>query len=89
MSAANEEEQAGPAAIALKDPHYTTIRALWTNEQLKDVVWKDFLHAMASIGFGLQKLGGSAWLFTPPPEFGFKHSVYMHEPHPNKNMYPE
>jgi hypothetical protein len=85
---AKTEQNYGPATITLKDPHFTTIRALWTNEQLKDVVWKDFLRAMAHIGFGLQKLGGSSWLFTPPPEFGFKHSVYMHEPHPKKSLFP-
>lgn len=86
ITEARELEQ---KVIALKDPHYTTIRALWTNEQLKDVSWKDFLRAMSAVGFGLQKLGGSAWLFTPSPDFNFKHSIYMHEPHPSKSMYPE
>ena len=85
----SEMQEETAQKISLRDPHYTTIRALWTNEQLKDVPWKDFLRAMACVGFGLQKLGGSAWLFTPPAHFNFKHSIYMHEPHPSKSMYPE
>jgi hypothetical protein len=86
----NGEEKTDTQAqvIPLRDPHYTSIRALWTNEQVKDVPWKDFLRAMAALNFGVQKLGGNAWLFRPPVAFGFKHSVYMHEPHPKKSLYP-
>lgn len=36
-----------------------------SNASPGEVAWHDFLHAMASTGFKLEKLYGSVWQFTP------------------------
>ena len=46
-----------------------------------EVPWADFLHAMSSLGFAIQKLDGSAWLFSPALE-PLSRSIIFHEPHP-------
>jgi hypothetical protein len=52
------------------------------------VKWLDFVHAMASIGTGFtyQKLGGSAWQFTPTPELGLQRGFSCHKPHPDNKL---
>ncbi|KAF1993897.1 hypothetical protein P154DRAFT_47978 [Amniculicola lignicola CBS 123094] len=47
-----------------------------------DVPWKDFLHALVSVGFRPEKLYGSVWQFSPLKE-GFERSIQFHEPHPS------
>lgn len=50
-----------------------------------EVSWKDFLHAMHSVGFAIEKLQGSVWQFTPQLEAqgdGSPRSILFHEPHP-------
>ncbi|KAG7005727.1 hypothetical protein G7Y79_00018g045340 [Physcia stellaris] len=46
-----------------------------------EIPWTEFLHAMASVGFTVQKLGGSAWIFAPTNDY-FQRSFIFHEPHP-------
>lgn len=51
-----------------------------------EVPWLDFLHAMYSIGFSVEKLQGSAWSFTPANVFNVEQSIQFHEPHPVSKM---
>lgn len=46
-----------------------------------EIPWTDFLHAMASTGFAIQKLFGSIWQFTPT-NLDVERSIQFHEPHP-------
>lgn len=43
--------------------------------------WSDFLHAMAAIGFAIEKCDGSAWKFTPTKVDGAKTPITFHGPH--------
>ncbi|KAL7627940.1 hypothetical protein AAE478_002135 [Parahypoxylon ruwenzoriense] len=47
-----------------------------------EVVWHDFLHAMAETGFSAQKLYGSIWHFQPS-KLDVERSIQFHEPHPS------
>lgn len=50
-----------------------------------EIPWSEFLSAMASIGFAIRKLDGSAWVFEPPSsaDSGMGRSIIFHEPHPS------
>ncbi len=50
-----------------------------------EVPWSDFLSAMASVGFSLRKLDGSAWVFEPVSDL-FRRSIIFHEPHPTNKI---
>lgn len=50
-----------------------------------EVPWSEFLSAMASIGFSLRKLDGSAWVFEPVSDL-FRRSIIFHEPHPTNKI---
>ncbi|KAF9945186.1 hypothetical protein BGZ72_001585 [Mortierella alpina] len=52
-----------------------------TSSQPGEVPWNDFLHAMGATGFGMQKLYGSVWHFTPS-NLDVERSIQFHEPHP-------
>lgn len=54
-------------------------------EQPGEILWGDFLHAMAAIGFAPQKLYGSVWQFTPS-DLDVEHSIQFHEPHPKSKI---
>jgi hypothetical protein len=54
-------------------------------DQAGQVLWRDFLHAMASVGFGGEKLQGSAWHFTPN-KVDAERSIQFHEPHPGNKL---
>ena len=45
----------------------------------------EFLSAMASVGFLIKKLDGSAWVFTLMGD-GWKQSIIFHEPHPGTEI---
>ena len=45
------------------------------------VPWNDFLHAMASTGFQMEKLYGSVWQFQPTG-LDVERGIHFHEPHP-------
>ncbi|KAL8725247.1 MAG: hypothetical protein Q9166_007486 [cf. Caloplaca sp. 2 TL-2023] len=47
-----------------------------------ELPWNDFVHAMVSIGFAVQSLNGSAWIFSPAEEGVVGRSIIFHEPHP-------
>lgn len=54
-----------------------------------EVSWKDFLHAMHSAGFAIEKLQGSVWQFSPLPEAQVSEnprSILFHEPHPHAKI---
>ncbi|CAF9921572.1 hypothetical protein IMSHALPRED_005207 [Imshaugia aleurites] len=51
-----------------------------------EIAWSDFLSTMASVGFSVKKLDGSAWLFAPAEADLFRRSIIFHEPHPESKM---
>ncbi|KAI0181369.1 hypothetical protein GGR52DRAFT_583747 [Hypoxylon sp. FL1284] len=54
-----------------------------------EVAWRDFLHAMVSMGFAPLKLHGSVWHFEPTGPFA-KASIQFYEPPPkSKISFPE
>ena len=44
-----------------------------------EIPWSEFLYALSSIDFAVQKQNGSAWLFTPSGTA--QRSIIFHEPH--------
>lgn len=50
-----------------------------------EVPWSDFLSAMASVGFSIKKLDGSAWMFALVDD-EWKQSIIFHEPHPSSKI---
>lgn len=77
-----------PAAIAVHKRAYKTLTALFhipnTDDLPGDISWLDFLQAMASAGFVVHKLDGSAWLFRPQDDV--QRGVIFHEPHPHSRI---
>ncbi|KAI1952734.1 hypothetical protein LOZ57_000814 [Ophidiomyces ophidiicola] len=55
------------------------------HDQPGEILWTDFLHAMASTGFSLTKLHGSVWQFTPTT-LDVERSIQFHEPHPRNKI---
>lgn len=56
-----------------------------TDSQPGEIPWADFLYAMHQVGFGCEKLGGSAWQFTPGRSLDgcdYFRGIQFHEPHP-------
>ena len=50
-----------------------------------ELPWSEFLSAMASVGFSIRKLDGSAWVFEPLSDL-FRRSIIFHEPHPTNKI---
>ena len=50
-----------------------------------EIPWAEFLSAMASVGFSIKKLDGSAWVFEPQNAL-FRRSIIFHEPHPTSKL---
>ena len=50
-----------------------------------ELPWSEFLSAMASVGFSIRKLNGSAWVFEPMTDL-FRRSIIFHEPHPTNKI---
>ncbi|KAL8792654.1 MAG: hypothetical protein Q9195_004714 [Heterodermia aff. obscurata] len=50
-----------------------------------EVPWSEFLSAMASVGFSIKALDGSAWVFEPQSDL-FRRSIIFHEPHPGSKI---
>lgn len=48
--------------------------------------WADFLHAMVTAGFTAERLGGSAWQFTPTSKPDVSRAIQFHEPHPTSKV---
>ena len=87
---AAEQVTAGPtpsaATIAVSKRALKTFSILFytpssQSENPGEVPWPDFLHAMASAGFSIEKLYGSVWQFTPK-KLDVEASIQFHEPHP-------
>ncbi|CAO1629701.1 unnamed protein product [Sympodiomycopsis kandeliae] len=54
---------------------------------LGDIPWRDFVDALTAAGLQPQKLRGSAWSFSPPPNDPHLHaSIHFHEPHPGDKL---
>lgn len=56
-----------------------------------EVPWADFIHAMCSAGFGVEKLYGSVWQFTPHDDSDSgtaaeMRGILFHEPHPHSRI---
>ena len=49
-----------------------------------EIPWTEFLHALSSAGFAIQKQYGSAWLFTPLDTT--MRPIMFHEPHPSSKI---
>ena len=45
-----------------------------------EIPWAEFLHALSTSGFSVQKQYGSAWLFAP---VNGQRPILIHEPHPS------
>lgn len=56
-----------------------------SRDQVGEIPWTDFLHAMVSTGFSAQKLQGSAWQFTPR-NLHVERPIQFHEPHPTHKL---
>lgn len=59
------------------------------HNQPGEVTWKDFLIAIAEVGFAGKKWYGSAWCFTPEKEQLTRlsdRSIMFHEPHPTGRL---
>lgn len=54
---------------------------LASNANPGEVSWTDFLRAMISTGFQLEKLYGSVWQCSPT-RLDVERSIQFHEPHP-------
>jgi hypothetical protein len=52
----------------------------------KSAKWADFRRAMVRMGFGVEKLQGSAWQFTPSADVGSLRGIQFHEPHPDSDI---
>lgn len=62
-----------------------------STSQPGEVSWTDFLHAMRSAGFGIEKLYGSVWQFVPHDVDDSRmaagmRSILFHEPHPHSKI---
>ena len=51
-----------------------------SDSQPGEIPWTEFLHALSSAGFAVEKQYGSAWLFTPSAKSGLR-NIMFHEPH--------
>lgn len=85
-----------PSAGAGSQPHvevdqrtYKVFRTLFfnaeTTSQPAEIPWIDFLRAMAAMGFSVEKLYGSVWIFCPATN-GLRQSIQFHEPHPRSKL---
>ncbi|KAI4122665.1 MAG: hypothetical protein LQ338_005681 [Usnochroma carphineum] len=65
---------------------FTTLFYTPTGEEPPgEIPWSEFLSAMASVGFSIKKLDGSAWIFAPVDD-EWKQSIIFHEPHPGSKI---
>ncbi|KAL8850842.1 MAG: hypothetical protein Q9221_004256 [Calogaya cf. arnoldii] len=75
--------------LIVKKKAFNTFAALFGKpiaDTLPDELpWNDFKKAMVSIGFGTEKLQGSAWLFKSTEKSAFS-SIIFHEPHPDSKL---
>jgi hypothetical protein len=77
-----------PPVIAVSKRAFKLFSILFHNPENEpppgEILWSEFLHALSSTGFAVEKQYGSAWLFTPPNEG--QRSIIFHEPHPSNKI---
>ncbi|KAL8994276.1 MAG: hypothetical protein Q9169_005711 [Polycauliona sp. 2 TL-2023] len=75
--------------LTVKKKAFNTFAALFgkstANTMPGELPWVDFKRAMVNIGFGAEKLQGSAWLFKPSDKLP-SGSIIFHEPHPESKL---
>lgn len=75
----------GARTITIKRKAFNTFAALFgrpvADKLPGELPWNDFKRAMVNVGFGAQKLQGSAWLFASE-----KGNIIFHEPHPESKL---
>ncbi|KAG6360887.1 hypothetical protein INS49_011955 [Diaporthe citri] len=68
---------------------YKVFRTLFFNAESTsmpaEIQWIDFLRAMAAMGFSVEKLYGSVWIFCPATN-SLGQSIQFHEPHPRSKL---
>lgn len=91
-----EDEQCPPGDEPDKQPTFSVdaralkvFRTLFYTPSVSatpgEVPWHDFLHAIASVGFLIEKLYGSVWQFQPT-KLDVERGIQLHEPHPSGKM---
>lgn len=90
-----QEEQSPGQAIQVDRRAFKVLSALFhtaaSASKPGEVPWTEFLHAMQSAGFWMEKLYGSVWQFTPCVGNGglstaSMRSILFHEPHPHSRI---
>ena len=83
-----QESEPPVQTFSLSSRALKTMRALYPisteDRKGRTVMWRDFLHAMYSLGFGVQKRHGSEWYFEP--SWKRNAPITIHEPHPKHEM---
>lgn len=79
-----------PQKVVEVDPRmYKVFRTLFFNPEAAsmpaEIPWIDFLRAMTAMGFSVEKLYGSVWIFCPATN-GLEQSIQFHEPHPRSKL---
>jgi hypothetical protein len=82
-------EPLSPLTIAVSKRARKVFSVLFHNPEFEtppgEILWSEFLHALSSAGFAVEKQYGSAWMFTPPAESG-QRNIIFHEPHPSNKI---
>ncbi|KAL8657742.1 MAG: hypothetical protein Q9226_001614 [Calogaya cf. arnoldii] len=89
MGGTADAENAENPKLLVKKKAFNTFAALFgkpiADTPPGELPWNDFKKAMVSIGFGAEKLQGSAWLFKSSEKSVFG-SIIFHEPHPDSKL---
>ncbi|KAF2653027.1 hypothetical protein K491DRAFT_24362 [Lophiostoma macrostomum CBS 122681] len=89
ISDANQSPPPPPPIIEVDKRAHRVFKALFRSPSTPgrpgEIPWTEFLHAMASTGFSIEKLHGSAWQFTPM-RMHVERSIQFHEPHPSSKL---
>ena len=77
-----------PAIIAVNNRARKVFSVLFHNPMQDfspgEIPWSEFLYALSSVGFAVEKQQGSAWLFTP--SIPGNRPIIFHEPHPSNKI---
>jgi hypothetical protein len=87
---------AAPPKIAVNKRPMQVFRRLFHSpnspDQPGEIAWREFLHAMVSVGFNAEKVHGSAWQFWPNKDrylgkgLDLDKTISFHEPHPSSKL---
>ncbi|KAI1639358.1 hypothetical protein F4809DRAFT_595884 [Biscogniauxia mediterranea] len=84
--------EATPPVFTVNKRAYQVFTAMFAASTGRDaqavgeIPWTDFVHAMTSIGFTVERRQGSSWHFMPS-WLGTKKGISFHEPHPDNKIY--